>query len=93
MRKQLSTKNSKSNEGRQDKNGGVKGRNRSAEEFERETDEEQTTVDRSRRKDRLPKRTAELREEGRPCRINHGADGARAGGPPAEGAPEQNIFW
>ena len=25
------------------------------------------------------------------CRINHGADGARAGGPPVEGPPEQ-IF-
>ena len=30
---------------------------------------------------------------GSQCRINHGADGARAGGPPAEGAPEQNIFF
>ena len=35
----------------QEKNGGVKGRNRSAEELERETGEEQTTVDRTRRKD------------------------------------------
>ena len=26
------------------------------------------------------------------CRINHGADGARAG-PPGRGAPEQNIFF
>ena len=28
----------------------------------------------------------------RQCRINYGADGARARGPPGEGAPEQNIF-
>ena len=27
------------------------------------------------------------------CRINHGDDGARARGPPAEGAPEQNSFF
>ena len=36
MRKQLSTKHSKSNEGRQAKNGGVKGRDGSAEELDRE---------------------------------------------------------
>ena len=34
-------KNSKSNEGRQEKNGGVKGRDGSAEELDRETGEEQ----------------------------------------------------
>ena len=44
MRKQLGTKNSKSNEGRQEKNGGVKGIDGSAEELDRETDEEQITV-------------------------------------------------
>ena len=63
VRKQLGTKNSKSNEGRQVKNGGVKGRDGSAEELDRETGQEQTTVGRTRRKDgddRLPKRTAEL---------------------------------
>ena len=48
MRKQLGTKNSKSNEGRQEKNGGVKGRAMSAEEIDRETGEEQTTVGRTR---------------------------------------------
>ena len=45
VRKQLSTKNSKSNEGREAKNGGVKGRYGSAEELDRETGgtgEEQT---------------------------------------------------
>ena len=51
VRKQLGTKNSKSNEGRQAKNGGVKGRDRSAEELDRETGEEQTTVGWTRRKD------------------------------------------
>ena len=40
----------KSNEGRQEKNGGVKGRDGSAEGLDRETGEEQITVD------RLPKR-------------------------------------
>ena len=44
VRKQLGTKNSKSNEGRQAKNGGVKGRDGSAEELDRETGEEQITV-------------------------------------------------
>ena len=44
---QLGTKNSKSNEGRQEKNGGLKG----AEELDRETVEEQTTMGRTRRKD------------------------------------------
>ena len=48
MRKQLGTQNSKSNEGRQAKNGGVKGRDMSAEELDRETGEEQTTVGRTR---------------------------------------------
>ena len=50
VRKQLGTKNSKSNEGRQEKNCGVKGRDGSAEELDRETDEEQITVGRIRRK-------------------------------------------
>ena len=45
------TENSKSNEGRQEKNGGVKGRYGSAEELDRETGEEQTTVGMTRRKD------------------------------------------
>ena len=49
--KQLDTKNSKSNEGRQEKNGGVKERDRSAEEPDRETGEEQITAGRTRRKD------------------------------------------
>ena len=46
---------------------GVKGRDRSAEELDRETGEEQTTVGKIERMadDRLPKRSAELREEGR----------------------------
>ena len=51
VRKQLGTKNSKSNEGRQEKNGGVKGRDASAEELDREIGEEQITVGRTRRKD------------------------------------------
>ena len=51
MRKQLGTKNSKSNEGRQEKNGGVKGRDGSAEELVQETGEEQIAVGRTRRKD------------------------------------------
>ena len=42
---------SKSNRGGQENNGGVKGRDRSAEELDRETGEEQTTVDRTHRKD------------------------------------------
>ena len=41
---------SKSNEGRQEENGGVKGRDGSAEELDRETSEEQITVDMTRRK-------------------------------------------
>ena len=49
VRKQLGTKNSNSNEGRQAKNGGVKGRDGSGEELE--TGEEQTTVGRTCRKD------------------------------------------
>ena len=62
VRKQLGMKNSKSNEGRQEKNGGVKGRDWSAEELDRETGEEQITVGRTRRKmadDSLAKRAAE----------------------------------
>ena len=51
VRKQLGTKNSKGNEGRQAKNGGVKGRDGSAEELDRETGEEQITVGWARRKD------------------------------------------
>ena len=49
--KKLGTKNSKSREGRQEKNGGVNRKDGSAEELERETGEEQTTVGRTRRKD------------------------------------------
>ena len=41
VRKQLGPKNSKSNEGRQEKNGGVKGTDGSAVELDRETGEEQ----------------------------------------------------
>ena len=51
VRKQLDTKNSKSDEGRQAKNGGVKRRDGSAEELDRETGEEQITVGWTRRKD------------------------------------------
>ena len=51
VRKQLGPKNSMSNEGRQAKNGGVKGRDGSAEELDRETGQEQTTVGWTRRKD------------------------------------------
>ena len=51
VRKQLGPKNSKSNESRLAKNGGVKGRDGSAEELDRETGEEQITVGWTRRKD------------------------------------------
>ena len=51
VRKQLGTQNSKSNKGRQAKNGGVKGRDGSAEELDIETGEEQITVGWTRRKD------------------------------------------
>ena len=51
VRKQLGPKNSKSNESRQAKNGGVKGRDGSAVELDRETGEEQITVGWIRRKD------------------------------------------
>ena len=51
VRKQLGTKNSKSNEDRQGKNGGVEGRDGSAEELDREPGEEQATVGRTCRKD------------------------------------------
>ena len=44
-------KKSKSNEGRHEKNGGVKGRDGSAVELDRETGEEQNTVGRTCRKD------------------------------------------
>ena len=50
-RKQLGTKNSKSNEGRHEKIGGVKGRDGSAEGLDRNTGEEYATVGRTRRKD------------------------------------------
>ena len=51
VRKQLGPKNSKSNESRQAKNGGVKGRDGSAVELDRENGEEQITVGWTRRKD------------------------------------------
>ena len=51
VRKQLGPKNSKSTEGRQAKNGGVKGIEGSADEFDRETGEEQIIVGEIRRKD------------------------------------------
>ena len=51
MREQLGPKNSKSNEGRQANNGGVKGRDGSAEELDIETGQEQITVGWTRRKD------------------------------------------
>ena len=44
----LGTKNSKSKEGRQEKNGGVTGKDRSVEELDRETGEEHGTVGRAR---------------------------------------------
>ena len=65
VRKQLGPKNSKSNEGRQAKNGGVKGRDGSAEELDRETGVEQITVAghvERMANDRLPKRAADLLE-------------------------------
>ena len=51
MRQQLGTINNKSNEGRQAKNGGIKGRDGSTEELDSETGEEQITVGWTRRKD------------------------------------------
>ena len=51
VRKQLGTENSKSNECKQEKNGGVEGRDGSVAAIDRETGEEQTTVGRTRRKD------------------------------------------
>ena len=52
VRKQLGTKIARlTRAGLQEKNGGVQGRDRSAEELDRETGEEQTTVGRTRRKD------------------------------------------
>ena len=47
-RKQLGTRNIKINKGRQVKNGEVNGRDRSAEELDRDTGEEQTTIGRTR---------------------------------------------
>ena len=62
---QLGTKNSKSNEDREEKNVGVKGRDGSAEELDGETGEEQWGGHVERMAvDRLPKRAAELRAEG-----------------------------
>ena len=49
--RKLGPKNGKSNEGRQTKNGGVKGRDGSAVELDRESGEEQITVGWTRRKD------------------------------------------
>ena len=66
MRKQLGTKNSKSNEGRQYENGG--GETGAAEELDRETGEKQITVGRTSKRmadGRLPKNAAELGEHGR----------------------------
>ena len=51
VRKQLGPKNSKCNEGRQARIDGVKVRDGSAEELDRETGEEQITVGWTRRKD------------------------------------------
>ena len=51
VRKQLGPYNSKSNESRQAKNGGVRGRDGSAVELDRETGEEQITVGWTRRTD------------------------------------------
>ena len=51
VRKQLGPKNSKSNESRLAKNGGVKGRDWSAVELDRETGEVHITVGWTRRKD------------------------------------------
>ena len=53
-RKQLGPENSKSNESRQAKNGGVKGRDGSAVELDRVTVEEQLTVGWTRRKEGWP---------------------------------------
>ena len=50
MRKKLGTRNSRSNEDKQEKNGVVKGGEGSAEELDGETGEEQTTVGRTRRR-------------------------------------------
>ena len=61
VRKQLGPKKSKSNEGRQEKNGGVEGSDGSAEELDRETGEEQISVRRTIERmadDRPPKRAA-----------------------------------
>ena len=71
QRHKLGTKNSKSNEGRQEKNGGLKGRDVSAEEIDRETVEEQTKMGKTVERmadDRLPRGAAELRERGRRIR-------------------------
>ena len=48
VRKQLGTKNSRSNEGRQANNSGVEGRDGDAEELDRETGDEKATVVRTR---------------------------------------------
>ena len=49
--KTTGSENSKSNEGRQANNGVVQGRDRSAQELDRETGQEQITVGWTRRKD------------------------------------------
>ena len=68
VQKQLGTENSNSKEGRQEKNGGVKGRDGSAEELDRRLVRSRLQwaghVERMA-DDRLPKREVELREEGR----------------------------
>ena len=66
VRKQLGTKNSKSNEGRQVKNSGVKGRDGRSltERLVRSRLQWAGHVERMA-DDRLPKRAAELREQGR----------------------------
>ena len=66
VRKQLGTTNSKSNEGRQAKNGGVKKRQESSltERLARSRLQRAGQVE-SMADDRLPKRTAEFREQGR----------------------------
>ena len=66
VRKQLGTKNSKSNEGRQAKNGGVKGRDGVQRSLtERLVRSSLTVFWALMADDRLPKRAAELREQGR----------------------------
>ena len=68
VRKQLGTKNSKSNEGRQENNGGVKGRDGSADELDRETGEDRQEKNggvkgRDRSAEELDRETGEDRQE------------------------------